>query len=135
MDDSEKDIILHNREMLQWSDRNAGSFIDPYSEMSDIEKSKLIIYQQQMNEQLRVQVAKLTELIERERSEKLEFIERERRDKAELYSRITELLDKLTESQKQITELTKTNAAMVAQLGVERKNRFGSKVTKGLQAE
>ena len=46
-----------------------------------------------MNEQQRVQVAKL--------------IERERRDKAELHSRVTELLDKLTESQKQITELTK----------------------------
>lgn len=44
------------------------------------------------------------------------MLERERIEKAQLHSRITELLEKLTESQMQITELTKTNAALVAQL-------------------
>ena len=68
MDQEEKLQILRSARLLEEYENTPRTFNDPYAEMSDIEKSKLIIYLQELLEEQKRQVREQREIASRERA-------------------------------------------------------------------
>lgn len=131
MDEREKEHILQSARLLQEYENTPAAFTDPYSDMSDIEKSKLIIYQQELlarqdrqAEDLRRQIDALVALLAQSNA-----------TNASLMELIKSLRDEQAQLQSKMEELIKSNAAMTEQLALDRKNRFGSRSQKGTKSK
>ena len=138
MDEREREHILRSARLLQEYENTPAAFNDPYSEMSDIEKLKQIIYQQELLE-------KQSRQAEDERRQ----AEDERRQNEELRRQIDALVAQLAQSnatnaslieiikslKDEHAKLQSKIAALTEQLALDRKSRYGSKSQKGTKAK
>lgn len=128
MDREEKLQILRSARQLEAYENTPPAFNDPYVEMSDIEKSKLIIYLQ-----------KLLEEQKRQAEEQREFALKERARADRLMEKMDELLQMMKSREKEnsrlkeeLAKVLEANAALSEQQKLSRKHRYGSKSQKGI---
>lgn len=129
MDREEKQQILQSSRLLEAYENTPRPFNDPYIEMSDIEKSKLILYLQELLEEQK-----------RQAKEQQEIALKERARADQLMSKLDELLELMKLQDKEnarlkdeLAQVLKANTSLSEQHRLERKNKYGSKSQKGIE--
>ena len=135
MDQEEKLQILRSARLLEEYENTPRTFNDPYAEMSDIEKSKLIIYLQELLEEQKRQVREQREIASRERARADQLMSK-LDDMTKQFSELLQLLKAQEKENAQLKEelakVLKAHTALSEQQKLDRKNRYGSKSQKGI---
>ena len=111
MDTLETDFIYQNGKRIEEYENTPREFVDPYSDMTTEEKSKLILLQQRMLEEKEAQARSKDEEAKKKDAEN-----------ARLHTKLDEVLHKLDESNSQIVALTQLLAQI--QKDSSEKDRF-----------
>ena len=153
MDKYEIEQILRSARLLEEYENTPASFVDPYSDMSEIDKSKLLVYQQeliqslyrQMEDQRKESSSQIERLIAKvdhgneSIASLVELIKSLRTENAQQKNDFSKSLNakdaEIARLSKMVAELLKANKAKDEQLALDRKNQFGSKSQKGTKAK
>ena len=138
MEQDERDFILNSAARLREWENTPRDFDDPYRDMTTEEKSRLLIYQQQMLEEKRRQMGAIESQAARERARADEQTAKLDKIMTQL-SALTDMLGGLRDEnarlRKALDEANRQLASKDEQLKLGRKKRFGSKSQKGTKSQ
>ena len=136
MDITVGDFIYQNGKRIEEYENTPREFVDPYSDMTTEEKSKLILILQDMLRQ-REDEAKKKDEKNNQLNNKLDEMLRRQAESNSQIAKLTELLSEMQrsnlEKEKRIEDLLKEIADLKADKKKARKDRFGSSSQKSKQ--